>query len=136
MPEHRHAVLLVEDHDDSREAFQVVIASAGLDVVAVHSGREALVMLRRDPGRWCLIVLDWWLHDMSGEDFRREQLADPRIADVCVAVVTGDARVRNDAKRLGVDYFLLKPIDPDVVVELLSHHCHAPATPATGTDSD
>jgi CheY-like chemotaxis protein len=127
MPDHRHAALLVEDHDDFREALKTLITDTGLDVVAVHSGAEGLAHLRREPDRWCLVVLDWWLHDMTGEEFRREQLADSRIAGICVSVVTGDARVREAAERLGVDQFLLKPVDPDAIVDLLSHHCASTA---------
>jgi CheY-like chemotaxis protein len=135
MPEHRHAVLLVEDHDDSRDAFQELISIAGLDVVGVHSGHDALAHLRQNPGRWCLIVLDWWIRDMTGAEFRRQQLAEPAIRGICTAVVSGDARVRQDAERLGVDYFILKPIEPDVVFQLLSHHCSSSVSPATGTES-
>ena len=125
---HRHAALIVENHDDFREALQVLIETSGLDVVAVHSGAEALQHLRREPRRWCIVLLDWWLADgITGEEFLQEKTAAPRIAETCVAVVTGDARVKAAAERLGVDYFLLKPVDPDAVLRLLSHHCTSPA---------
>ena len=120
---HRHAMLLIEDHDDTRDAFAMLAAELeGVDVVAVATGAEGLVRLRRQPARWCLVVLDWWLADMSGEAFRREQLADPRIADISPVVVTGDARVRGAARKLGIANFFLKPVDPDAVFRLLSHH--------------
>jgi two-component system chemotaxis response regulator CheY len=120
---HRHAMLLIEDHDDTRDAFAMLAAELeGVDVVAVATGAEGLARLRRQPARWCLVVLDWWLADMSGEAFRREQLADPRMADVSLAVVTGDARVRGAARKLGIANFFLKPIDPDALFGLLTHH--------------
>ena len=123
MPAHRHAVLVVENHDDFREALEVLVSSTGLDVVAAHTGADALEHLRRDPRRWCLVLLDWWLADMTGDEFRAQQVADLRIADVCLAVVTGDASAKEKARRLGVEYFLLKPVDPEIVLQLLSHHC-------------
>jgi len=123
VPAHRHAVLVVENHDDFREALEVLVSSTGLDVIAVHRGADALDHLRRDARRWCLVLLDWWLADMTGEEFRQQQLADPRIADVCLAVVTGDASAQEKARGLGVEYFLLKPVDPELVLRLLSHHC-------------
>jgi len=129
---HRHAALIVESHDDSREALQVLVETTGLDAVGVHSVTEGLQLLRGEPRRWCIVIIDWWLSDMTGEVFLRETRADPRTADTCVAVVTGDARVKEAAERLGVTYFLLKPVDPDVVLRLLSHHCGAPPS-TTGT---
>ena len=132
MAGHRHAALIVENHDDFREALQVLIETSGLDVVGVHRGPDALQYLRREPRRWCIVILDWWLADsMTGEQFLQEKTADPRIADICVAVVTGDARVKAAVERCGGDYFLLKPVDPDNVLRLLSHHCTAPAATAT-----
>ena len=128
---HRHAALIVENHDDFRHALQVLVETTGLDAVGVHTGADGLQHLRREPQRWCIVVLDWWLADMTGEEFLQKKNADPRTVDICVALVTGDARVRTAAERLGVHYFLLKPVDPDIVLGLLSHHCARPA--ATGT---
>jgi CheY-like chemotaxis protein len=131
MPAHRHAVLVVENHDDFREALEVLVSSTGLDVVAVHSGADALDHLRHEARRWCLVLLDWWLADMTGEEFRQQQVADPRSADVCLAVVTGDARVKENARGLGIEYFLLKPVDPEIVLKLLAHHCTTDVGAAT-----
>ena len=130
-PGHRHAALIVENHDDFRHALQILVETTGLDAVGVHTGAEGLQLLRDEPHRWCIVVLDWWLADMNGEEFLHHKNADAGTAGTCVAVVTGDARVRTAAERLGVHYFLLKPVDPDTVLGLLSHHCASPA--ATGT---
>jgi CheY-like chemotaxis protein len=102
---------------------EVLVSSTGLDVVAAHTGADALEHLRRDPRRGCLMLLDWWLADMTGDEFRRQQVVDPRIANVCLTIVTGDASAKEKARRLGVEYFLLKPVDLEIVVQLLSHHC-------------
>jgi len=129
--DHRHAALIVENDGDFRDALQVLVETIGLDAVAVHTGAEGLQHLRHPSRSWCLVILDWWLVDMTGEDFLQQMRDDRRTADKCVAVVTGDARVKAAAERLGVTYFLLKPVDPDEVLRLLFHHCTAPA--ATGT---
>jgi len=128
---HRHAALIVEDHDDFGAALQVLVETTGLDAVTVHGGAEGLEHLAREPRRWCIVILDWWLDDMTAEEFLQQKHADRRTADICVALMSGDARVKATAERLGVSYFLLKPVDPDVVLRLLSHHCRAPE--ATGT---
>jgi len=129
--DHRHAALIVDDHDDFGVAIKVLVETTGLDAVIVHGGADGLEHLAREPRRWCIVILDWWLADMTGEDFLLHKNADSRTADICVAVVTGDARVKMAAERRGVGYFLLKPVDPDHVVKLLSLHCTAPVATAT-----
>src|SRR5437868_13664084 len=103
MPPRRHAALIVENNGDFREAFRVLVETIGLDAVGVHSGEEAIQHLRAEPRRWCIVVLDWWLSDMTGEEFLQQKNADRRTADICVALVTGDARVKAAAERLRVN---------------------------------
>jgi CheY-like chemotaxis protein len=43
---HRHAVLVVADDHDTREAFLMLAESVGLDAVGVENGRAALRVLR------------------------------------------------------------------------------------------
>src|SRR5262245_53129798 len=119
----RGAVLLVEDDDDHREALEALVCLTGLDTFAVRTGWEALSYLRREPRLWCLVVLDWWLPDLTGEHFRRRQRADPRIADIAVVVLTGDARAKEAAERAGYAHFLVKPVEPEIVTALLTCHC-------------
>lgn len=119
----RGAVLLAEDDDDHREALEALVCLTGLHAFTVRTGAEALAYLRREPRLWCIVVLDWWLPDMTGEHFRRQQRADHRIADIPVAVLTGDGRAKEAAERAGFAHFLLKPVEPSVVTRLLMSHC-------------
>ena len=130
---HRGSVLVAEDNDDHREALAALVALAGLDVVGASTGMEALSHLRREPSRWCLVVLDWWLPDMTGEDLCAALRADPRLAHLAVAAMTGDVRARETAERFGVAHFLLKPVEPDLVTTLLSSHCRG-VEAKVGTD--
>ena len=120
---HRHVVLLVEDDYFTREAFRAVGATVGVDVVDVHNGREALERLRSGL-RPCLIVLDIAMPEMDGFAFRRAQLADPSLADIAVAVTSGAGwAVECEARALGVQHFLRKPVEVDALVSLFGQHC-------------
>ena len=120
---HRHAVLVVEDDHDTREAFVMLAESVGLDVVAVPNGRVALRVLR-DGFRPCLIVLDIAMPEMDGFAFRREQRADPALADLPVAVMSGGGwATEADARKLGLTVFLRKPVDPGELVRAFTDHC-------------
>jgi len=120
---HQHAVLFIEDHADGREAYAALASTVGLDMVAVGDGREALRRLR-DGLRPCLILLDLRMPEMDGFAFRREQLADPALARIPVAVVSGGGyTVEAEARKLGLHTFLRKPVDPADVMHLFTDHC-------------
>ena len=125
---HRHAILLVEDDDDTREALTLLIASLGMDVVEAANGRDALDRLR-GGFRPCFILLDMAMPDMNGADFRRAQVLDPALADIPVAAVSAGGSVsEEEAKQVGIPLFLRKPLDIDRLVRLLGDHCDVGAS--------
>jgi hypothetical protein len=79
VPTHRHTVLLVDDYPAARKSLQTLIEANGFAAVGAHSGGEALAQFRSGLA-CCLIVLDWWLPDMTGGDFIRALHADPAAA--------------------------------------------------------
>src|SRR5678815_3583631 len=120
---HRHAVLVVEDDHDTREAFLELARGVDLDAIGAENGRTALRLLR-DGLRPCLIVLDMAMPDMNGLEFRREQLADPALADLSVAVMSGGGWVvEADARKLGLTVFLRKPVEPKELLRAFTDHC-------------
>ena len=123
--EHRHTVMLIDDNDDLREAFVLLTATMNLDAVACSSGHAGLEALR-DGLRPCLILLDLAMPDMDGFAFRREQLKDPELACLPVAVVSGvGTLLQHEAKTLGLGTFLRKPVDISELMQLFVDHCGA-----------
>jgi DNA-binding response OmpR family regulator len=69
-------------------------------------------------------VLDLAMSEMDGYDFRRAQLADYRLKDLSVLVMSGgepDAEAK--ARMLGLTTFMRKPVDIGHVLQLLKAHC-------------
>jgi CheY-like chemotaxis protein len=122
MADHAHVALIVEDHPDACEALRLLIEAHRYEAVSAHRGEEALGRLRTGL-QCCLVVLDWWLPDMRGDEFLRRLRADPDIAGTEVVVLTGDARVQAEAIALGAKRAFLKPVDPLAVLELIESHC-------------
>lgn len=128
MADHSHVALIVEDHPDVCEAFRLLIEVHGYEAVSAHRGDEALGRLRTGLP-CCLVVLDWWLPDMKGDEFLRHLHADPAIANTRVVVLTGDARVQAEATALGAKRAFLKPVDPAALLDMLERHCPKAAPP-------
>ena len=120
---HRHTVLVVEDDCGTREAFMELARLHHLEPVGAWNGREALAHLHGGL-RPCLIVLDLAMPEMDGFEFRRAQLADPTIAAIPVAVMSGRGWAGEaDARKLGLAHFLHKPIEMDALLRLFTEHC-------------
>ncbi len=100
-------VLVVEDDDDLREVVTQTLERNGFRVFSARDGQDALERLADHPGP-CLILLDLMMPRMSGWEFRRRQLADPRFAEMPVVVMTATATL--DEAAIHADDILRKPL--------------------------
>jgi len=108
----RPVVLLVDDHDDTREAFARFLEQAGLHAVTASTAEEALeLFVQVSPD---VLVLDICLPGMNGLQMLDRIRHHPLRARMAVLVLTAHdlAGIPEGAARL-----LSKPIRPD---ELLS----------------
>ena len=74
--EHQHTIVLIDDHDDFRDAFVASGKSRGFNAIALASGHEALAYLRKSA-RPCLVLLDLHMPEMDGLTFREEHMRYP-----------------------------------------------------------
>ena len=118
-----HRILLIEDNTDSAEAFRTVLEMAGFEVVVAFHGADALAILRYDRD-FCTILLDLMMPVMDGWAFREAQQRDPTLAEIPVVILSGDGRVADKARQMGVADYLAKPPDPGALVHLIERHCH------------
>jgi CheY-like chemotaxis protein len=114
-------VLVVEDNAELRHVLIVLLESDGYAVVEAGNGLEALRLLRTAEVLPCLIVLDMGMPRMNGWDFRAEQDCDERLRSIPVVVVSADP-LATQARHTGAAV-LLKPIDPEKLLELVERHC-------------
>lgn len=120
-------ILIVEDDRDTREMLTALLAMEGFHAVAAEDGLEALHLLRtvrhRAPEVPCLVLLDLKMPRLGGHEFRRAQLGDPTVASVPVAVMSGATDLEARAQALGAVASLGKPIDCDVLMEVVRRYC-------------
>ena len=110
-------ILIVDDDPGIREAVQVALELEGYEVVLAADGHDALERIRAGL-RPCLIILDLMMPRMNGWEFRREQLNDPEVAKIPLAVVSGDGRIQGKAAELGTTVYLPKPMELDELLVL------------------
>ena len=101
-------ILIIDDDDDLREALAEVLEDEGYRVVQAPGGQEALHSLREGllPD---LILLDMMMPGMDGQQFRKEQLADPRLAEIPVLILTAGRQPLHTGAG-STDRILTKPI--------------------------
>ena len=120
-------VLIVEDDAETRQMLATLLATRGFQPVAAEDGLEALHLLRtvrrRAPDVPCLVLLDLKMPRLGGLEFRRAQLGDPTVASVPVAVMSGVTDLEQRAQALGAVATLAKPIDLDVLMEIVHRYC-------------
>jgi CheY-like chemotaxis protein len=120
-------VLIVEDDPDVREMLAALLVTEGFHAVSAEDGLEALHLLRavrhRAPQIPCLILLDLMMPRLSGNEFRRAQLGDPTVAAVPVAVMSGAVDIEQRGRSLGAVATLSKPIDCEMLLEIVRRYC-------------
>jgi CheY-like chemotaxis protein len=113
-------ILVVEDDPGVRAALADALTLEGFEVMCVENGEVAFRHLKQGA-RPCVILLDLMMPVMDGWTFQRTLLADPRLADIPIVIMTAVGVTR--AASLPVGSVLHKPLRMDTVVEVVQGHC-------------
>jgi len=116
-------ILVVEDDEDAREALVALLQMKGYSAVPAGNGKEALDYLRQAPLP-DLIILDLWMPVMDGWQFRREQIKDPRLAQIPVIVVTA----LSDRTDVDANDVIIKPVDVNRLLTTVGNYCKPETT--------
>jgi CheY-like chemotaxis protein len=112
-------ILVVEDHEDSRDAFRQILEYYSATVMAARSGYEALELAVLDPPH--LVLCDLRMPGMDGFavlDGLRALLPD-RTTRVVAVSGFGRDEDRRQTRQAGFDGHLVKPVDFDALVALV-----------------
>jgi CheY-like chemotaxis protein len=113
-------VLIADDHVDSAETLSVLISMWGHESQAVFDGRSALNSV--DTFQPDVLILDILMPNLDGfelaEALRRHNVAADRTALIAHSAYFDDD-YRHKALEVGIDHYLLKPVDPTYLRSLL-----------------
>ena len=112
-------VLVVEDHDDTREMLQLLLHLFGCRVIAAQDGEEAMSLAEKmSPD---LILMDMKMPRLDGLSVTRMIRSHPTLNKVPIVAVTGmvTPQFQSEALNAGCTECLAKPIDIDRLERLI-----------------
>ncbi|MFN3986789.1 MAG: response regulator [Rhodocyclaceae bacterium] len=113
-------VLVVDDNEVAREIIAETLRFFRLEVAGVASGTAAIERLREPGAAFDLVLMDWRMPGMNGDEATRRIHADPAIAHrpkVVMITAYGREDVIRLAEQSGVDGFLIKPVSPSTLLD-------------------
>src|SRR4051812_2593674 len=115
------SILVVDDSPTILKLVQLVLTKSGYRVATASSGEAGLLLAHEDPPG--LILLDYLMPDMNGDDVCRAMSADTVLCNVPVVVMSareGDVGERFARMPNVVDH-ITKPFSPDALLAVIGH---------------
>jgi CheY-like chemotaxis protein len=111
-------ILCVDNYIDSLEPLKLLLELHGAEVYPAVSVKEAMRFFSEHRPR--ILVTDLALPEGNGISLMRAlRRIDPSVAAVAITGVS-DMKVRREALAAGFEYYLVKPVDEDVLVQAVS----------------
>ena len=104
-------VLIVEDHDDTREMLQLILTIYGCRVLAAANGDDAIRLAEKTLPD--LVLMDMKMPRLDGLSLTRVIRSHPTLSKVPIVAMTGRVTLQfhREAVNAGCDDCLDKPID-------------------------
>jgi two-component system sensor histidine kinase/response regulator len=117
-------VLVVDDNPTAREILQEPLCTLTHHVDAVASGKEAITAIQQQDATepYDIVFMDWRMPGMDGLQASRHIKGDETLSrQPAIVLVTafGREEVREEAERLQLDGFLVKPVTKSMIVDTL-----------------
>lgn len=120
-------VLIVDDNVDSARGLAMCLEGGGHEVRVAHCGEKGMMAAREFAPE--VVLLDIGLPDVDGYEVARRLRAEPELRATRLIAMTGYSAEadRRRAEAAGFHGYLVKPIDYDVLAELLAEQMAASA---------
>src|SRR5690349_16885708 len=114
----RLRVLLIDDHDDTRDMYTRYLSTIGMEAAAAADAVTGVA--RAIAWQPQVIVMDWSMPRLTGDDATRILKADPRTRHIPVVILTAFGVDRGeDLEKTGAAEVCAKPCTPDKLAEII-----------------
>jgi two-component system, sensor histidine kinase and response regulator len=127
VPELRNRrVLVVDDDPTAREMLDATLRGWALYVSTVDSGTAALATLRAAAASdepFDLVLLDWQMSEHNGIEVAEAIRSDAMLTKPPIIIMItayGRNEILEAANRVGIEGFLVKPVDPSMLLETIN----------------
>lgn len=112
--------LVVDDAGVARKMVGRMMTQLGFDVTTAEHGQDALDKLDPDDPP-VAVVTDWNMPCMDGTELAKALRSSANYASVPILMISSEADPRRVARALlsGVDEYLFKPVDAEMIRERL-----------------
>jgi len=113
-------VVVLDDNVDAAESLAMLLELWGHDVKVLHDPAQALAAARAHCAE--VVFLDIGLPGIDGYELARRFRQDEELSHVLLIALTGYGlqEDRGRAEAAGFNHHFVKPVDPDVLRDLLS----------------
>ncbi|MEQ1789257.1 MAG: response regulator [Rickettsiales bacterium] len=116
-------ILAVDDSKSMREMVSFTLKSAGYEVVEAEDGKAALaaiIGIKMDA-----VITDLNMPNMNGFELIRSLRADPvyKFTPILMLTTEGDATKKEEGKSSGATGWIVKPFNPDKLIEVIKKVC-------------
>jgi CheY-like chemotaxis protein len=117
-------VLVADDNAAAREILSEALQGVTGQVDLVSSGAEAVAAVRQGDADapYDLVFMDWRMPGMDGLEATRQIKHDDALRQppaIVMVTAFGREEVREEAERIGIDGFLVKPVTQSTLVDTL-----------------
>jgi DNA-binding response OmpR family regulator len=117
-------VLIVEDSDELQMLLMAALRRENFKIIMASTGHASLEYLQSHPAPQ-LQLLDLTLPDMEIMDYFEQQRAAIGDARVPLILTSGRHDLREYARRMNADAYLMKPYGIAELLQSVSKHCAA-----------
>lgn len=119
-PDNACRVLIVDDCSDIADSLAVVLGLWGHDVRKAYNGETALAIAQEYVPQ--VVILDLLLPDTDGYELAQIFRSDSRWCNAFLIAHTGDGTyaARERCAAVGIDVYVLKPINPADLVDIVA----------------
>ncbi|MBE9503554.1 MAG: response regulator [Proteobacteria bacterium] len=119
-------ILLVDDSHFFIQAIRAFLERSGNCILTAECGREALNVLESSSPD--LILMDYYLNDISGDECCRKIKSDPATKDIPIIMFTSAGNTKNIemSKSAGCDDYITKPVDKMALLTKIKRYLAIP----------